>query len=417
MSRRIAATAVVSTILVAFAAASTARGQSDDQELQSNPIEAELEAPDPQAVGPSRWLPWLGCWESDTGFPTDPQSEDMDEELDADEAEVPRPPEIWVCVAPAGGDVRVTTLVDGASVHEETLRADGTQQSLETPGCSGWRAATWSKDGARLFLTSEQQCQGDIARTAGGVAFMDWRGVWFDIQAVSADDRSDVLVRRYRRLSRQQTETAGYSPPAAGPGLWQARSGVRARLSIDDVIEASSRLDPNVLEALLLANAVGFPIDSKVLVQLADAGLHPYQIDLMVALSFPERFEVVNAVPYASVTQTPGAPMAQVMRLSGGLGYGSCGYWNPFYFSPECRSFAGYDYGIDYGEPAAGRRRHGRVVKGEGYTRISLRNAADRASGGGSGGSKSSSSSSTSVSSSGYTSSSSGTGRTAKARE
>ena len=65
-----------------------------------------------------------------------------------------------------------------------------------------------------------------------------------------------------------------------------------------------------------------FDLNSKTLVQLADAGISPNTIDLMLALAYPERFEISR--------ETEG-------RSYGGggvdLGY-SYNYWDTFYFAP-----------------------------------------------------------------------------------
>jgi hypothetical protein len=136
------------------------------------------------------------------------------------------------------------------------------------------------------------------------------------------------LVRRFRAASDEVSRLRA-------PSLTEEkiRDAVEARhkiastpMSIEDVIEASSRVAPEVVEASLLERGGRYSLDSKSLVRLSEASVPPSVIDLMVALTFPEQFSVER--------ETGGG--------GGGMGFGYSGYdpffdsafAYPYYFAP-----------------------------------------------------------------------------------
>jgi hypothetical protein len=346
----------------------------------------------------SRWTPWTGCWQLTL------ESFDYDDE---------RPEsEIFVCLEPRANNmgVGVTTWADGSVVLSETLVADGTPYPLEESECEGWRSAEWSGDGERLFMHSELTCENDTARTVTGVSMIAPGSAWVDIQLVTSGYRKELIVRRYRRADKQAAE-AGLEGAVQNPSVSRT-----APLNLEDVIEASGKVDADILEALLVESDTSLRVDSQSLVRLADAGVPTGIIDLMVALSYPEYFEVDRR---QALGGGAGMPAADDF-LYGGT-YDPYGYWYPFYYAPLgyysyaywSRPYGGYYLLTPDSKPAdAG----GKVVKGYGYTRVSPVNRSGGSGGGLSKGSSWGSSSDSSSSSSGYSkgNGSRSTGRTAK---
>jgi hypothetical protein len=230
-------------------------------------------------------------------------------------------------------------------------------------------------------------------------------------------------------------------------------------LSIDDVIEASSKIGSQAVEAALVETASRFDLNSRALITLADAGVESNVIDLMVALSFPERFRVERTARSNEPVITSGSSGpwdvfgSSLFGSSLYGGYYPYGAYDPYayyysYYSPFAYSYWGNYWGNNYyygpgsainvpgassGETSSA---HGRVIQGRGYTQVTPTSASDssgtsqstrtssigdRGSSGSSSGSSdsgSSSSGSGGVSSGGYSSggSSSGSGRTAQPR-
>ncbi len=180
-----------------------------------------------------------------------------------------------------------------------------------------------------------------------------------------------------------------------------------------DLAEASDKIDSAAVEAALMESGSTFDLNSKTLVQLAHAGISPDTIDLMLALAYPERFEISR--------ETEG-------RSYGGggadLGY-SYNYWDTFYFAPFGYYYWYTPYDSFYvqrpvvipGQGIAG----GRLVKGRGYTRVGRTSGGAVSGGSASRGSSSSrtskGSSSGSASSKGYSKGGSSSSRTAKPRK
>jgi uncharacterized membrane protein YgcG len=358
-------------------------------------------APDPID---RRWTPWLGCWESVTG------SE-----------------ELLVCAAPRrAGGITLTTFVEGEAVREETLAADGIERPLVETDCRGWRVVQWSQDDRLLFLRSEMACADSATETASGLSLLVPGGDWVDIHLLSSGGLRELLVRRFRRAGADQAPPGVPLPDLTAP-VWRSRALVGPPLTVDQIIEACATVDPEAVEAVLLETDASFDIDAATLVRLAEAGVPEAIIDLMVALSFPERFVVTREGfgAYPMERRDAGAAM--------GMGYAE-GYLYPLALFPH---FAPYDAWYWYPpyhphhpapSPTPPERVRGRVIKGQGYTRIEVRDADAGSSGGSrtkgrsggssgriSSGSSSSGSSSGRVSRSGYSGTSSG--RTAKPRD
>jgi hypothetical protein len=276
----------------------------------------------------SRWNPYLGCW-------TIAQ--------DQHGLSAPVPAGTMVCVRPAGRfGVAITTTVDGKNVLEQTIVADGSPQALSQGDCSGTQTSDWSRDGERLFTRVELECANRPKRSVSGVTLLA-SGHWIDAQATIIDGNSDVRLRRYRRTSDQY---------AGGPAV------TSAPLSIEDVIEASAKVQSEALEAALDEVKARFTLNSRVLKQLADNGVSANVIDLMVAQAYPDKFQVERSgYPSASSGQSSyGASMGSSSVFMGSSMYPMAMY-DPFYssyyyYSPFAYPYYwGPSYSYGYGSP------------------------------------------------------------------
>ena len=374
----------------------------------------------PAATADSRWTPFLGCWSLIEDEVRQPLLGDLEEE---EMTEEDRPMGL-VCLAPEGNGVRLQTFSGDEAFLEEMLSADGQRHEISQGKCRGWQQLDWSKDASVLFTRSELTCEEGRVRSITGISTLTDGSTWVELQSFGTGEGSSVLIRRFRAASDEVTRLRAPSLTEE-----QIRDVVEARfkvastpMSIDDVIEASSRVAPEVVEASLLERGGRFPLDGQSLVRLSEASVSPSVIDLMVALSFPEEFAVER--------QAGG----------GGMGWGYAGY-DPFYNSafayPHYFAPFGYYYWYApwnpiYGVPPVDSPGGtvGRVVEGRGYTRVTRaapfdsgeRRARRRGeSGGGDSGSysdgSSSSSSGGSVSREGYSRSGGSQGGSAKPKK
>ena len=328
----------------------------------------------------SRWLPWLGCWQlwEEQFDPTTFGLSENDEATDL----VGR---TFVCVTgvDAGRRVELTAVADGRVLVERTLVADGTRREVRDEECAGWEQSDWAFDGQRLFTRAELRCGEEPIRTVRGISLLTSPSTWVDIQIVEADTREHIEIRRYTPVSAEQRDTllGPVSALAVEPAdIRQARRESAVPLNLADVIEASQETAPRVVEALLVETEPRLVLDSAALIALDDAGIDGTVIDLLVALSYPERFVVERRDRGGSWS-------------SGGFG-GFGGFYDPvwygdlypYYVTPfGYRSWRGGYSPYLIGGVASPfviigdndvEARTGRVVRDRGYTRVRPRDTA-----------------------------------------
>jgi hypothetical protein len=376
----------------------------------------------------ARWQPWLGCWEP-AGL-----VEGLNSRM--------------LCVLPVEGSsaVELATVDSGRVLARERLVANGERMKSDQSGCTGWKSAQWSPDGEQLYLKSDFDCGHGLHRTSSGIFAMAPGGVFLDVQSVAANEGGGVRVIRYRSASAPDVLRDELARVTAERelALSTARAAAAGSVSLDDVINASRAVDPGVVEAWLIERRQNFSVDSKQLVQLADAGVPSRVIDAMVALSYPKVFAIAGSsdidMRSAEVALEPeessGRTIYSTMMYPYGYGYYGFGL-SPFDYLYSPFGYSPYGFGYGYGwypgagpvviirNPDVNAPEHGRVVNGRGYVRggksgsdgnargsIPRRSRNDWPSTGGS-----SSRGGSSVSSSPSSSSGQSTGRTAKPRK
>jgi uncharacterized membrane protein YgcG len=258
-----------------------------------------------------------------------------------------------------------------------------------------------------------------------------------------------VRVQRYRRAANQQLAD-GTKTPQPDANLALRASPESTTWSIEDVIEASSKMPAEVVQASLAEIHQPFTMNKRTLVALADGGVDSQVIDLMVALTYPKRFVVERRGGGGSTTGVLTGngwfdPMISSGMMMGSLSMLDCytpfGYGYRSYYSMCGNSPYGYDYygfnrytnpygayggygnygWVDVGaitQPGVGTisgepQGEGRAIKGVGYAQIRNRESepAPRVNAGSNGSATSwSGNSGGSATSSGYSSGSSSSG-------
>ena len=337
-----------------------------------------------------RWLPWLGCWHlweeqfdrSNERQPVDPR----DEPVNGIAARVGR---TSVCVAPADIGIGLTTSDGNETLIEHRIIADGTRRNIVEGACRGWERSEWSRDGHRLFTTTELACGEEPPRRVTGISLMASESSWLDIRYVDAGLYRQLEVRRYAPAtsSAAGAEEAAAALTVEPSETRRARRETAQNPTLDDIVEASVKASARVVEALLVETQPDLDIDSHTLIALDDAGIDHGVIDLLVALSYPERFAVERRDRRGVWSSSPSR-----FRGFGGL-YDPIWYSDlyPYYVTPFGSRYwsSGYNpyvYGAvggpfvvlssgdgDREQPAA------RAVQGRGYTRVVPRAANDGA--------------------------------------
>jgi hypothetical protein len=379
----------------------------------------------------ARWQPWLGCWQMLDESVID-GSAALAELLGTPAPKSNPAAGALVCVTPAGAaGATFTTLVNDRSVLTETIVADGSEKSLTEPDCRGWQRAEWSKLGARLFARAEITCTGQPPRKVSEMALMIAGPTWIDVQLIDTEGRKNLRVRRYRRAADQRH--AG-TLPVAPRGTAVPLS---TRLSTADVKEAVTKVEPETLQAALVELGRGFDLNGKELIELDKAGVPDNVTDLMVALSFPQRFVIERS------TRSSGYSSGWSSGFDEMWPYFTHPYFYTSYYAPFGYRYWGHYDSYYFGGPGfvtvepdrpgtAQPSGDGRVVDGLGYTRVRRNQPAPSSPGrmrdggdgtstastarGGSSSSGSSSGGSSGVSSSGYSGGGGGGDRTAVSR-
>jgi uncharacterized membrane protein YgcG len=360
-----------------------------------------------------------------------------------------------VCVVPNGTSADLATVVSQKVTERTTVNANGARHEAGKQGCNGWESAEFSSDGRRLYLKSEQTCLGGVKRTTSGIFAIASNGDWINAVNVAADSANSVRVSRYTPVSM------GTLIPEEIRTVLDAREVAdrTARISAGmvstaAVVEASRFLSAPAVEAWIAELEHDFDLDDKRLVALADAGVPPSVIDVMVAVSNPRTF-AVRATGSGITTTESDSVMARrsarynncttpVMDPWAWYAYDPCDPYNRYsYYRYRRYGYRydpylgygygynpyGYGYGYDYGRPVViyvrgsnepiAARPHGKMTKdgyrsGTGTTTRGTDNPAPRTSSGTSSGTSSSTPRETGSSSTGSSSSGSGSsGRTA----
>lgn len=321
----------------------------------------------------ARWMAWMGCWEAADTYGQDEMA-------------------LLVCFSPLAdrGGVEVRTLADGEVVAVEQIVADGSPVPAEDGGCTGSRWAEWSSDGHRAFISSDLACGEGVHRTTTGVmALTDEGREWLEIHAVRSGDREAVLgVRRFTPASARALGAQGVEPAVQDRDLaiQTARTAKSGPLDHDDVVELVDRTGADVTRALIAEMGQPFQLSASIARDLRDRGVPADVLDVMVAVSHPERFAIAGGSWEAAeqAAHRPqgraGAPWPATRRVVGyspfaadrylyNRYYGMYGYssWNP-YFGGGFRGGGGYWPGrVVIVQPEVIDRRRGILDPESGY--------------------------------------------------
>lgn len=317
-----------------------------------------------QAVD-TKWQPWLGCWVS--------------------EGRIPGISNATVCVLPSGDGrgVTVKSFEGNRELLSEAIVSDGTTQRVAEKDCSGERTTQWASHGARFYSNATLTCAGQPPSKTTGISALIRPDVWLEVQVSGANGGEQVRTRRLLR--------SGGTPPS--PVAEQVRALRPSRVAPepvapDDVIEATRLVPSTTVEAWLAESGARAALDRRGLVQLADAKVQERVIDLLVAMAYPQKFQVRRNSSgsggsggfFGSEWMDDGIYPGSWSYLSDiyGYGFGSFGlpflyggFGSPYYYPGSATYFVPTVGGGGGG--AAADTEHGQVINGQGYTRVQPR--------------------------------------------
>ena len=218
-----------------------------------------------------RWQAFLGCWIS-----TDPGVANS-----------------VLCFKPDGAGVEVSTVVDGEPASTESLLADGREQTVQTEGCTGFRSVEFSLDGRRVFTRSRVACANETRSNSGVMAFVA-PDRWVDVRSIEIGGEPVTWLLEYRPVDPEWFYEHGIQDPSVLDRQTVLAMRLRASQPIRtaDVEEAASRIAPGAVEMWVAVQPSEFALDAAEIVRLADSGMPTSLIDVMVAVSYPDRFAV-----------------------------------------------------------------------------------------------------------------------------
>jgi hypothetical protein len=344
------------TLLPAFLlVAGVAAAQSTAPTAPARPEAAQVEA---------RFARWLGCWRPEDDL------------------------EARVCITPDNPGVRLQTITAGKRTTDEALRGDGIARPIVEAGCKGTERTEWSKDNLRLFRYADVTCGTEGSRSVSAIAFFGRGPTWVNVEMVGGGDSRMLRVQRYRRVIDQEPPDGTRVVQAVSEAA-ELRSGTEASWDVDDVIEASSRMPAEVVQAALTEARERFALNRRSLIALADGGVAELTIDLMIGLTYPKRFVVRRGESSSMTGGISTGSRSYDPFFYWGSSYASC-YSPPYGYQSYYGGCGDYYYDNWYGngggwvpvEPGQpgpptppGRQPEGRVVNGHGYTQVWPREA------------------------------------------
>lgn len=301
------------------------------------------------------WQPYIGCWEP----------------ISAGEAEG------TLCFVPDAQHVEMLTVISGELAYREPFSADGSARAIEQDGCQGTETAVFSADQRRIYTSSDVACEGGTSRHSDGIISMPYPGQWLDVRMVEVDGRATTWSQWYQKSDDAPlARLLGESVELPG-GMMRARgftAYATAPITVDEVIDASQNVDHEAVRAWIAEAGQEFRgLDTKDILALTDAGVSEAVIDVVVAISFPEHFNVGGRS--AQVADNGGQRRVIRTVWAGYSPYGSYGYgYSPYYYGSNY--YGGYYGGWGWGRSrpytpgnyTVTRTTTSRAVSGKGYT-------------------------------------------------
>jgi len=218
------------------------------------------------------------------------------------------------------------------------------------------------------LLESQMSCGQQVVRTTTGtLAILPGGFGWVEIQAVQSGGPEPLVgIRTFVPAEPARLADLGVADPTVGGALAvvTARGRAGALLSPDAIAELVEGAGAAVAGALVIERGEPFDLDADLLRGLAERGVPGEVLDVMVAVTYPERFTVLggaegNELALNATAETAArAPVAMrgvapwPTRPRGygfspfGFGFGYYdSYWDPF--SPFGYG-RGYGYGYGY---------------------------------------------------------------------
>ena len=275
------------------------------------------------------WKPYLGCWKAQKEKRAEGEKQDTLCFITTDDRNA----------------VETLTIVDQAIKRRQKLIADGQLRSLEKDkegrgDCAIVESSLFSTGEQRIYITSEVTCGSQPSRRSTGIMSMPRRGMWVDVRATKIKGKTVVWSRQYVRIKSDILQELGEVDNA---DEWNTTPYlIDDSITLDDVIEASKNVDQEAVEAWLATKVQSTSSHPRVkaadLKKLHRAGVSGQVIDMMIAVSYPEKLSLDDGSQTLSQNpQSAGGVVTYRPRPSNAV--------NIVYYDPHFDPYGYYYYG------------------------------------------------------------------------
>ena len=198
---------------------------------------------------------WTGCWAAE---------------------QTPTPAGVvqLVCITPTA-DVNVVDVatIDGSTIVREAIDAAGRPRALQAPGCTGTRRTAWSRDSRRLFVNTSGVCRG-VPFAMAAILTISSSGEWVQVEGSSVGGVTRVRVARYRDIGVPAGLLSDVAAAVGKNALAResTRAAFGAPVHLDDVVEALSLTQPDVVAAWVRERAQRFDVTQADLARIDLSG-------------------------------------------------------------------------------------------------------------------------------------------------
>lgn len=248
------------------------------------------------------WAAFVGCWQ-----PIDDDASDAASTTGGAMFSTP-----ITCIVPDAEQAFAAQLITtrgGETLRTVTLLADGTRVSRTDAQCTGWDVASFSDDGARIYLTGETTCGASAPVRTSGIMTLLPNGTRLMVSGTQTPEGERLRVERSsfsygRGLNGAMADALLLLTQSTG----QARFAASRALRLSDVMEASARVQPSVTEvwiaeAAIASRGASVQPNQSDLRALAAANVPGRVIDMLVAAANPTYFRVAIAEDGASAAE------------------------------------------------------------------------------------------------------------------
>jgi len=250
---------------------------------------------------------WTGCWSAEL-------------------SSVPSGVVRLVCITPtANVNVANVATIDGDVVAYETIDATGRTFTLQSQGCTGTRRGAWSRDSRRLYITTTGLCRG-VPISTSAIYSISTSGEWVAVEGSTLRGAPRVRAVRFRDVGLPAGLPLDVATAVRKNELARqsTRAAFGAAVHLEDVVEALSLAQPDVVAAWVHERAQRFDVTQADLARIDLSG-------------FPRVAQALTVIADST------AALARAADSASYAAYATYA-WNQHLTSPSSYDYSDFDY-------------------------------------------------------------------------